>query len=842
MNQARILPLLGPALILYLVAEAAATAGGLDAIGGVVAAVAVVCSLGPYFTRHSGDDRGARRSGALGLACAAVLLPFVAPDALSLPIEVARALGASAAAALLLDLALTVPDVPRALDRGPLLRALPALLGVASAVVGALGVAPVTPLFGAPLIVPSSWAIVPDAFLLVAIALATALRFARRKLGSAPEALASNAWALAGLSSSLVAALVVLALSLVTGGSPPWARGLAFVAALALVAAHVATVDSRRRLGAGPTTRAITAALFTLVTVGAAAAWARVYAPVDPLTFGLFAAATLLFAAFAHTAWTAIVRRALAPYRGRLLDATTEAIEASVGGATLRDLAAAVLPPFRAAALTDDAEPLLFAFDPPAELRIDAAGEAHERRVDMPQALARRALDSPGEVIVRAPLEGLVVRRPALRPLVQWLVGVDALLVVPLSLEGEIEGALVVPRGRRRSAPSLEEIAALEKLGERLSVMVATIGAQRRAQRRFADGDAARKDLVERVETLSLDIERLRAESRALVSGAEPAASGLVAYGPAMRALSQRVEDVAPLDAAALLVAEPGADVEIVARQLHERSGRRAGPFVLADCSAVRADRALAALVGSEGEDPTPGWLRLAASGTLLLVDVPALPLDVQREIAEALATKEARSLDAPSAYPVDVRVIGTSRVAVGTLAEAGAFDAELARWLSGLVLDVPPLRERPEDLPALTLVALERARRVLGREPIGIDAQAMDALLAHRWPGNARELQEVIERAVRRASGSKVALSDLPPLGGVEPVSDSSEELLDGTYAELERRVLARALERAGGNKSAAARALGLKRTTFLDKLRRLERDPAVPANGGDSAVTASR
>src|SRR5690606_25402004 len=128
-------------------------------------------------------------------------------------------------------------------------------------------------------------------------------------------------------------------------------------------------------------------------------------------------------------------------------------------------------------------------------------------------------------------------------------------------------------------------------------------------------------------------------------------------------------------------------------------SPMREGPFVIADCASIRPERAVAALFGDEGEaGPQPGWLRLAAGGTLLLVDVPALSLEAQAALGEAIATRTARAEGGASAYPVDVRLVAHSRIDVAGLARVGAFDPELARRLEPLRLDVPPLRERRED------------------------------------------------------------------------------------------------------------------------------------------------
>ncbi len=252
---------------------------------------------------------------------------------------------------------------------------------------------------------------------------------------------------------------------------------------------------------------------------------------------------------------------------------------------------------------------------------------------------------------------------------------------------------------------------------------------------------------------------------------------------------------------------------------MHSSGGRREGPFVVAECAAVRPERAEAALFG-ESAETRPGWLRLAEGGSCLLLDIPAVSLDAQAKLAEAIATRRAHPADGAAGYALDARVVATTRVPLDALVDAGAFNLELHRRLEPLVLSVPPLRERREDIPSLVLLALDRSCRTAGREVMGIDPDALEALVAHAWPGNGRELASVIDRAVERAAGPNVRLADLPPLAPAEP--EPIDDPWAGTYAELEARILEHAMARAGGNKSEAARLLGLKRTTFLDKLKR--------------------
>jgi DNA-binding NtrC family response regulator len=580
----------------------------------------------------------------------------------------------------------------------------------------------------------------------------------------------------------------------------------------------------------------------TLSIVGFAGSFVFARLPGDAFDLALASAALLATGGLVHRLVGRLVRRLFAPFGGRLLDAVTSA-ESRLGRvANVIDLGRTLLPPLRDAAGGSDASPLLFTIDPALEVRVDAAGEAHVRAVALPDALSEHMLERPGEILVRKALEGLAVRRPELRGVVEALVGFDALTVIPLSVEGELEGALVVPRGRRRSAPALEEIRALERLSDRTSGLVALLAAERRAQGRAGDGDVRTRDLADRIEVLEEERDRLRAEGRSWKAGrpSHRMSGTTVAYSASMRELMGRVDDVSTLDAPVLLRAEGGAAVDQIAHAIHERSGRREGPLVVADCAALRTERAAAALFGEIAEDggERPGWLALARGGSILLADVVALPLTVQHDLSESLAEREIRPVGGAGSVPIDVRVIAASRVDLAPLVESGVFDAELARWLEPLTLAVPPLRERLEDLPSLTLLCLDRACRLFGRAPMGIDADAEAALRAHDWPGNVRELTWFITRAVANASGPTVGVRDLPALEAPRK-EDVEGHPLDGTWSDVEHRILLRALELAAGNKSEAARLLGLKRTTFLDKLRRHEPQTTAKRESEASALS---
>lgn len=831
--------------MLYLVADAAAGGGGLDGARRALAALAFALTLTPFFVAGlvRDDVVGARAVGALGTLGGISLAAVLQPLQLSGLREVTLAITLPLVAFALIELAWKVPDV-LAVRR----RARP-LLTLATGVVLVLAVVasmpPVT-LFGDLVLVPTFFAQLPARSVMVALALALVLRAMRRRLGSSPEALAANAWALLGLVPALALVGVVWQTHDTRGGLTLWALGTSTVAGALVLFGHLALVDPRRRLRAGRSVRRYVALGATAIAVGAAGFFAHGRFPNEPVPLAVTLVLAWLVAIVFHALTERTVHRLLAPYGGRMLDAIARARVELVRSSRLEELSDTVLVPLREASGTPEAMPLLLTSDPGHEVRLDAAGNARVRPAELPAMLRDVLEGAPGRVISRE-ITTSMVRRAELRPLGEWMLSCDALCVVPLSDGEALEGALVVPRGRRGAGLALEEIAALEALGREVGALVALFARNERAQRRVGEITRERDRIAQALEVAEEALDHTRAEATALRAGrgASRRAAPAIAYSGTMQALEARLSELAPTEAPLVLVAEPGSPVDAIALRVHERSGRAAGPFVVADCASVRED-AERALFGRAEEsraslepsaptttnapsatsNATPGWLRLAQTGTLVLADVPALPLASQHALAEALAQRLARAEGGAAPYAVDVRIVATSRLPLEPLVAAGAFDPELARWLATSVV-VPPLRERREDLPSLVLLAIDRACRVLGRETVGIEQPAIDALLAHDWPGNLRELQHVIDRAVARAEGPKVRRSDLPALSGT---SIEAVDPFDGTYADVEKRMLEHALARTAGNKSEAARLLGLKRSTFADKLRRYDLDPEKP------------
>jgi DNA-binding NtrC family response regulator len=504
---------------------------------------------------------------------------------------------------------------------------------------------------------------------------------------------------------------------------------------------------------------------------------------------------------------------------GRLADGAEAARRNLVGRATLEDIASAILVPLTAALSGAEGTPELFALQPPLRVRLDVGDRANIRSGDVPDAITRILFASDHHSILDlASLRAQVVREPAVREAADAMQNRTIGTVVPCVHLDHIEGLLFLPMAGRTDTLSRIELEELGRLGDSLGGALASALAQRRADTHIHQLSSLRRDAEDRITTLEGELEQLRGQCDVLGRGLAEDQTLHVAYSQAMRRVQTHAIELAPVSDPVLLVAGAGSPVLPVSRFIHDRGPRWEAPFVVADCSAAPPDQVMSLLFGSDSERRT-GWFQSATGGTLLLRDLPALSKPVQARLAVALAEQNAEPKSDEGPTSVWPRLIATSRAPLAELRRRDALDPDLANCFSGPSLAIPALRERREDVPSLALLAMDRACRVLAREPVGIEQEAMEALIDHDWPGDVAELELVIELAVAETSTKTITVGDIPPLAwpGADP-----EESLSGTYVEVERRLLERALLRSGGNKSEAARMLGLKRTTFLDKLRR--------------------
>jgi transcriptional regulator with PAS, ATPase and Fis domain len=335
-----------------------------------------------------------------------------------------------------------------------------------------------------------------------------------------------------------------------------------------------------------------------------------------------------------------------------------------------------------------------------------------------------------------------------------------------------------------------------------------------------------------------------RAQRGGGLSGAIPIASPcdgaapIVGSSAAIRALRDRIERVAVTDFTTLIEGESGVGKELVARQIHDLSRRREGPFVAVNCAAIVETLLEAELFGIEDRIATGvrgrrGKFEHAHGGTLFLDEVGDLSSSAQAKLLRAIQEMSVERVGGSGSREVDTRIIAATNRNLSELVATGRFRLDLYYRLHGVEINVPTLRERPEDILELAEYFLERHREF---RRLRLSDAASDALLAYRWPGNVRELERVIERAVALADGDRLELDDLPPamLDGYTPILVPSFEQFDSLRAWASR--YARMVyERCAHNKRRACRELGISYHTLQAHLRYKPKIVAglPPANG---------
>jgi two-component system response regulator HydG len=310
-------------------------------------------------------------------------------------------------------------------------------------------------------------------------------------------------------------------------------------------------------------------------------------------------------------------------------------------------------------------------------------------------------------------------------------------------------------------------------------------------------------------------------------------AAGMVGRSPAIRALLDMLFLAAPTGATVLIDGETGTGKELVARAVHRLSRRSRGPFVAVNCAALPETLIESELFGHErgaftGADrPHQGRFRQAHGGTLFLDEIGDMPLGLQAKLLRVLQEGEVQPLGGTRTETVDVRLVAATNRKLDELVQAGKFRSDLYYRLNVVSLRLPPLRERREDVAPL-------AAHFLGASGRRFTSAAMAVLEQYPWPGNIRELENLIERLVVLKPAGDLDVADLPPEMRRAPASAPASApavppegiQLQAVLRELEDRLIREALERSGGNKNQAAQALGLKRTTLVEKLRKMSRE----------------
>jgi len=305
----------------------------------------------------------------------------------------------------------------------------------------------------------------------------------------------------------------------------------------------------------------------------------------------------------------------------------------------------------------------------------------------------------------------------------------------------------------------------------------------------------------------------------------------LVGESEAHRAVLRQVQLVGPTDAPVLLLGETGTGKCLVAREIHEQSGRRDRSFVKIDCGAIAPTLIESELFGHEkgaftgATEMKPGHFELADSGTLFLDEIGELPRELQPKLLRALHEGEVQRVGSTELKRVDVRVIAATNCDLERAVHNGEFRSDLYYRLAVFPIVLPPLRKRREDIPLLTTYFVSRAATSIRKTIKVIPDEVTDALAAYDWPGNIRELRNVVERAMILSRGETLELqSPLDPRRNQHvPAGSASEKDL----AVMERRHIVNVLEQCGGKIKGtgnAAEQLGLKPSTLRSRMKKLE------------------
>ena len=303
----------------------------------------------------------------------------------------------------------------------------------------------------------------------------------------------------------------------------------------------------------------------------------------------------------------------------------------------------------------------------------------------------------------------------------------------------------------------------------------------------------------------------------------------IIGNSSALEAVLEQVERVAPTDSTVIIQGETGTGKELIAHAIHNLSSRCGRPFVRLNCAAIPLDLLESELFGHEKGAFTGaiaqkiGRFELADKGTLFLDEIGDIPPALQPKLLRVLQEQEFERLGSTRTHQVDVRLVAATNRDLEEMVNDGEFRSDLYYRLNVFPVQLPPLRERREDIPALVSHFAERFGQRMGRQIDSIPPETMSALSSYQWPGNIRELQNLIERAVI-LSNDGVLPNPLPPSGirGIAIVPAAPVTTLKESERSLIRRTLEEVRWVIGGPKGAAAK-LGLKRTTLIHKMQKL-------------------
>jgi transcriptional regulator with GAF, ATPase, and Fis domain len=391
--------------------------------------------------------------------------------------------------------------------------------------------------------------------------------------------------------------------------------------------------------------------------------------------------------------------------------------------------------------------------------------------------------------------------------------GRKSLLIVPLLFGAEVDGYVYFAKRRRRWYGEADvEIA--QAVAAQIVIAV--------QHQRLADKQEALAVVEAKAQALEARVESLRG-----ALGDRYDFANVIGRAPAFVEMLERAQRVAPTETTVLLTGESGTGKEVVARAIHHASARAAGVFVAVNCAALPETLIESELFGHErgaftGADKLKrGRFELAAGGTLFLDEIGELQPAVQAKLLRVLQEREFERVGGTATLTADVRLVAATNRDLDRAVADGRFREDLYYRLAVFPLKLPALRDRGDDVIRLGDHFVSELGARLGKGDSGLSRDAREALLGHPWPGNIRELQNAIERALIVSDGGLITAAQL----GLAPARDgvaTTDGAGDGSLAGLERRTIEAALARAGGNKARAAAALGITRMQLYTRLRR--------------------
>jgi two-component system response regulator HydG len=303
----------------------------------------------------------------------------------------------------------------------------------------------------------------------------------------------------------------------------------------------------------------------------------------------------------------------------------------------------------------------------------------------------------------------------------------------------------------------------------------------------------------------------------------------LIGKSPSMKKIYNLIERIRESSSNILLTGESGTGKELVAKAIHYNSSRKEGPLVAINCAAIPETLLESELFGykkgafTDAKSDKKGLIFEAHSGTIFLDEIAEMPPTLQAKLLRVIEEKEVRPLGDTSSYAIDVRIVSSSNRDIKSLIQQGLFREDLYYRLKVIDIELPPLRERKEDIPLLVGHFIEKFSREMKRGTLGVSEKALRILLDYAWPGNVRELENVIQRAITLSGHEMIQSEDLPHtlIQGTE--EDIIEKSLQEKYTieQLVNQYIKKVLIEVGGNKSKAAEILGLDRKTLYRKLQ---------------------